>query len=78
MEWSQLLFIVLGNAGIWIPLLLWIKGGQEEARKECLELILSGQAETRAHIREIEQEMKYFHDRLCVIASKLSHGVPAE
>lgn len=69
-DWAQVLFILLGNAGIWIPLIIWIKGGQEDSSKENRELILAGQAESRIILEAIRQEMKDFHGRLCTLEAK--------
>lgn len=59
MEWAQILFMMLGNAGIWIPLIIWIKGAQEDASKENRDLIAT-----------IQAEMKDFHGRLCALEAK--------
>lgn len=34
MDWAQVLFVFLGNAGIIIPLFIWIKGGQDDMSKQ--------------------------------------------
>ncbi len=58
-EWAQVLFILLGNAGIWIPMLMWIKNGQDDSAKE-----------NRALIAAIQAETKDFHGRLCSLEAR--------
>ena len=56
MEWSQVLAILLGNAGIFIPMFFWLRTEANADRRDILNIII-----------EIQQEMKEFHGRLCAI-----------
>ena len=56
METQQILAIIVGNAAVFIPMFLWLRGEANADRRDML-----------AVIREIQNEMKEFHARLCVI-----------
>jgi hypothetical protein len=34
MDWAQVVFMFLGNAAIWIPMLIWLKSGQDGMHAE--------------------------------------------
>lgn len=63
MEWIQVLVIIGANAGIMIPLWLWIRTEANADRRDLAKLIYETQSEMR-------QEMKDFHGRLCAIEER--------
>jgi len=56
MEWPQVLAIIAGNAGIFIPMFFWLRTEANADRRDILGII-----------REIQAENKEFHGRLCTI-----------
>lgn len=66
MEFSQtlgiitgVLGVILGNAAIFIPLILWFRAEANSDRRDIVNLIIS-----------IKDEMKDFHGRLCAIEER--------
>lgn len=63
MEWLRVLAIILGNAGFIIPLFLW-------NRAESIADYRHIESVTTSQIREIQEEIKDFHERLCAIEER--------
>lgn len=67
---EQVLALILGNAALIIPLFLW---NRSESRADIrhmdnkLEVYISG---IREDIKAVHDEMKDFHNRLCVIEER--------
>jgi hypothetical protein len=59
MDWSQVLAIIGGNAAIFIPMFFWLRTEANADRRDILNVI-----------REIQNEMKEFHGRLCAIEER--------
>ncbi len=56
MDWSQVLAIILGNAGVFMPIFFWLRSEANADRRDIMNIL-----------REIQAEMKEFHGRLCKI-----------
>lgn len=59
MDWTQILAIVAGNAGIFIPVFLWLRSEANSDRREVMGILI-----------EMKDEMKDFHGRLCAIEER--------
>ncbi len=59
MEWTQILVILLGNAGIFMPMFFWLRSEANADRRDIMNII-----------KEIQNEMKEFHGRLCAIEER--------
>ncbi len=59
MEWTQVLAIILGNAGLFMPVFFWLRSEANADRRQ-IENIL----------REMKDEMKEFHARLLLIEER--------
>lgn len=59
MDWTQVLAIVIGNATLILPMFFWLRSEANADRRDIL-----------AIIREIQNEMKFFHGRLCAIEER--------
>lgn len=66
MELITILGIILGNAALIIPLFLW---NRAESRADIRHMD-SKLESTRELVRAIHDEMKDFHNRLCIIEEK--------
>ncbi len=59
MDWTQVLAIVLGNAGLFMPIFFWLRSESNADRRDMMNII-----------REIQAEMKEFHSRLLIIEER--------
>jgi hypothetical protein len=59
MEWSQVLAIILGNAGVFLPIFFWLRSEANADRRDIVNILL-----------EMKEEMKDFHGRLCAIEER--------
>ncbi len=59
MDWTQILAIILGNAGIFLPVFFWLRSESNSDRRDIMNILL-----------EMKEEMKDFHGRLCAIESR--------
>lgn len=59
MEWSQVLAIILGNAGVFLPIFFWLRTEASADRREIVGIL-----------NEMKDEMKDFHGRLCAIEER--------
>ena len=59
MDWTQLLTIIGANLGTTIALFIWARTEANQDRRQILDLI-----------RNIQDEMKDFHGRLCAIEER--------
>ncbi len=59
MDWSQVLAIIGGNAGIFIPIFFWLRSEANADRRDIMNLLI-----------EMKNEMKDFHGRLCQIEER--------
>jgi len=66
MDWTQILALVLGNGALIIPLFLW---NRSESRADIRHMDAKLEA-TRELVRAIYDEMKDFHNRLCLIEER--------
>lgn len=69
MQWEQILALILGNSAFIVPLFLW---NRAESRQDIRHMD-SKLESTRELVRAIHDEMKDFHNRLCVIEQKRSY-----
>lgn len=53
MEWSQVIAVILGNAGVFLPIFFWIRTEANADRRDIASIL-----------NEMKQEMKEFHGRL--------------
>lgn len=73
MEWAQfaLLLISIGGMFAWLRADIAVNRTEAAAdRRDLLQIIRTGQSETRELIEAIKQDMKDFHGRLCSIESR--------
>lgn len=70
MPWEQVLTLMgavfLANMGVMIPLFLWLRTEANADRRESA----SDRRDILQLIRDIQNEMKDFHGRLCAIEEK--------
>jgi len=59
MLWEQVLAIIAGNAAIFIPMFFWLRTEANADRRDIASIL-----------REMQQEMKDFHARLCIIEER--------
>ena len=59
MDWTQILAMILGNAGIFLPVFFWLRSESNSDRRDIMNILL-----------EMKEEMKDFHGRLCAIESR--------
>lgn len=59
MEWSQVLAIILGNAGMFFPIFFWLRSEANADRRDIVKIL-----------NEMKDEMKDFHGRLCKIEER--------
>lgn len=59
MDWMQVLAIIGGNAGIFIPMFFWLRSETNADRRDIVKILI-----------EMKDEMKDFHGRLCVIEER--------
>jgi len=65
MDWTQVLTIVGANIGIF----LWLRSESSADRRQMQQESAADRRDILRLIREIKEEMKDFHARLCVIES---------
>ena len=77
MDWTQVLAIVGSNIalmavsiGSTISLFLWARSEAREDQQELRETLAADRRDMLQIIREIQSEMKDFHNRLCIIEEK--------
>jgi hypothetical protein len=73
MDWIQFAIFFIGVGGLW----LWARAESSSDRREMVNLILSGQKESREQFKEAREEFKGFreeskdfHARLCVLEER--------
>jgi hypothetical protein len=66
MEWLEVLTIILANMG----LLLWSRLEARADHRMTLQIIKDIETKIDSWKREIDEEMKDFHGRMCVIDEK--------
>ncbi len=66
MEITQTLLLILGNGALIIPLFLW---NRSESRSDIRHMD-SKLESTRELVRAIHDEMKDFHNRICIIEER--------
>lgn len=59
MEWSHVIAIIFGNAGIFIPIFFWLRSESNSDRRDIMNILI-----------EMKDEMKDFHGRLCAIEER--------
>ena len=62
--------LILGNAALIIPLFLWNRSESRADIRHMDSKLESFRSETNAMIKAIYDEMKDFHNRLCVIEER--------
>ncbi len=70
MDWTQILALILGNAGFIIPLFLW---NRAESRADIRHMDIKLES-TRELVMAIYNESKDFHNRLCLIEERNKGG----
>jgi hypothetical protein len=73
MDWAQVLTVfavIATNLGTIIALYIQLDKKIEENRKETNEIIRSNNEANNNVIRAIQQEIKDFHGRLCIIEER--------
>lgn len=66
MTWEPILALILGNAAFIIPLFLW---NRAESRADIRHMDTKLES-NRELVRAIYDEMKDFHNRLCIIEER--------
>ena len=70
MEWEHILALILGNGALIIPLFLWNRAESRADIRHMDAKLESYMSAIRADIKAIQDEMKDFHNRLCVIEER--------
>ena len=66
MDWTQVLTIVGANIGIF----LWLRSESNADRRQMQENAAADRRDILGLIREIKDELKEFHGRLCAIEER--------
>lgn len=66
MDWTQVLTIVGANLGIF----LWLRSESSADRRQMQQEAANDRRDILAIIREIQEEIKDFHTRLCSIEER--------
>ena len=66
MDWTQVLTIVGANIGIF----LWLRSESSSDRRQMQAEAAADRRDILSLIREIKEEMKDFHGRLCAIEER--------
>jgi len=66
MNWCEVLTIIGANIAVIFPLFLWLRSEANADRREAS----ADRRDIMQLIREIQNEMKDFHGRLCSIETK--------
>lgn len=70
MEWYHVLGIVLGNLAFMIPLFLWNRAESRADIRHMDNRLESNRLENNLLIKEIREDIKDFHGRLCSIEER--------
>ena len=66
MDWTHVLVIIGGNVGIMLPMFFWLRSEANADRRESA----TDRREIMQLIRNIQEEIKDFHGRLCAIEER--------
>ncbi len=66
MEWYHAMSIILGNAAVFLPMFFWLRTESNSDRREHA----IDRREILLIMREMKDEMKDFHGRLCAIEER--------
>ena len=66
MDWTQILAIIIGNAGVFLPIFFWLRTEANADRREAA----ADRRDILSLIREIKDEMKDFHARLYALEER--------
>jgi predicted aminopeptidase len=75
MDWTQVLAIILGNfamLGANLGIFFWLRAEANADRRQIQQESAADRRDFLSLIREIKDELKDFHARLCVIEEKRS------
>jgi hypothetical protein len=74
MQWTEVLALMgavfVANMGVMIPMFLWNRAEANADRREMRAVAAEDRRDILMLIREIKEEMKDFHGRLCAIEEK--------
>jgi hypothetical protein len=74
MDWTQILTIVvpiiLANLGIILPMFFWLRSEANSDRRQFQQESASDRRDILQLIRNIHEEIKDFHGRLCIIEER--------
>ncbi len=66
MDWTQVLAIMGANIGVMLPMFFWLRSEANADRRESA----SDRRDILQLIRNIQDEIKDFHGRLCAIEER--------
>jgi hypothetical protein len=66
MGWEHILALIIGNGAVIVPLFLW---NRSESRADIRHMDAKLES-TRELVRAIHDEMRDFHNRLCIIEER--------
>lgn len=66
MDWTQVIVIISANIGVMLPMFFWLRSEGNADRREHA----ADRRDILSLIREIQQESKDFHGRLCAIEER--------
>lgn len=70
MSWEHIIALILGNAGIIIPLFYWNRSEANADRRHQQAETTQLRRDLVDVMRSIDQEIKDFHGRLCTIEER--------
>ena len=74
MDWAEVFAIIgaifIANCGVMIPMFLWIRSEANSDRREAAAERSADRKDILQLIRNIQEEMKDFHGRLCKIEER--------
>jgi len=66
MDWTQVIVIISANIGVMLPMFFWLRSEGNADRREHA----ADRRDILNLIREIQEESKDFHGRLCAIEER--------
>lgn len=66
MDWTQVLVIIGANLGVMMPMFFWLRSESNADRREHA----ADRRDILQMIREMKEEMKDFHGRMCAIEER--------